>query len=112
MHHHCSVSVGNNIRDLNNNIDDLISISVVNNINMTAVRLSIAESIAHFKLQTENPSCDWKNPRYKQQWSQVTEKLLRGNTKINSLRVLPDDLSSYIQDVTTLVPVPCTTITA
>ena len=110
-HHHLSVSVGNNIRALNNNIDVLISISAMDNPNMTMVRLSIAESIAHYRLMSENPSFDWNIPRYKQQWTQITEKLLRGNNpKINPLRVLPEVAFPSSHDVTSLVPIPCTTI--
>jgi len=109
--HHLSVSVGNNIRALNNNIDVLITISAIDNPNMTMVRLSIAESIAHHRLMTENPACDWNAPRYKQQWTQATEKLLRGNNpKINPLRVQPDNIPLSTHEVTSLVPIPCTTI--
>jgi len=43
--HHFSVSVGNNIRALNNNIDVLISISAVDNPNITICRVYSALSI-------------------------------------------------------------------
>ena len=111
-HHHLSVSVGNNMRALNNEIDVLISISAVDNPNMAMVRLSIAESIAHYRLMSENPACDWNITKYKHQWTQIMEKLLRGNsTKINPLREpLEASPPPSSHEVTALVPLPCNLI--
>jgi len=62
---------------------------------------------------TVNPSCDRDNSGTRQQWAQVTEKLLRPNTnkQINPLRVLSDNPPTSNHDVTIQpATVPCTTV--
>ena len=104
-----SVSVGNQLRHLNNQIDAIISISAQDNPNMIAVRTSIAESLAHFRLTNETAVCDWNNPRTRQQWAQISEKYLRPTTKINPLRLQESTLPTVPQDVTSTA-LPCSAL--
>lgn len=76
---------------------------------MIAVRTSIAESLAHFRLTNETAVCDWNNPRTRQQWAQISEKYLRPTTKINPLRLQESTLPTAPQDVTPTA-LPCSAL--
>jgi len=104
-----SVSVGNKLRHLNNQIDVIVLISAQDNPNMISVRIIIADSLAHFELMNETAFCDWNNPRTRQQWAQVSEKYFRPTARINPLRIQKATLPAASQDVTTTAS-PCTTV--
>ena len=92
---HHSVFIGNNLLNYNNETDLFIRISAIDNPNMVEVRSQIAESLAHFRLLAESPSCDWNSARIRQQWSQIVGQILKTSTQgICSLRLTGNPVHS------------------
>jgi hypothetical protein len=104
-----SVLIGNGIRGINNSVEVILSISAVDNPNMLPIRTLIAGTLAHFKIMTESPSCDWNQQRLKQ-WSDLVAKNLRIPRTIHPLRQLSQGVSTTPEphDVTAINP--CTAV--
>jgi hypothetical protein len=90
-------------------VEVILSISAVDNPNMLPIRTLIAGTLAHFKIMTESPSCDWNQQRIKQ-WSDLVAKNLRPPRTIHPLRQLSQVTSTTAEMQVVTAINPCTAV--
>jgi hypothetical protein len=100
-----SVSVSSNLKAINLGADVLINISSNDNRNMSEVRYSVACSIAHFHMISEQMECDFDDKRKREQFKNLVAGMLKPKPGvICPLRIIHTTVPVEVPPITSITP--------